>query len=76
MQSLPLYLINQAVQSHLDILTESHIIKDQVKHSYLFKCVDDVKQGNWAVPAIRHMLKNLEALIKHPFSKTHKVSPY
>ena len=71
--TLPTYLINQAVQSHLDILTESQCLKDQIKYAYISKCMQDIKDGIWIVPAIRHLLNNLEALLKQPYSKSHKV---
>eukprot|EP00794_Sanderia_malayensis_P007934 gene7934-8789_t len=69
---LPTYLINQAVQSHLDILTESQAVRDGIKHTYIAKCIQNIKDGNWIVPAIRHLLNNLEALMKQPYSKSNK----
>ncbi len=75
-ESLPTYLINQAVQSHLDILTESQAVKDSVKHTYIGKCIMDIRDGSWVVPAIRHLLNNLQALMKQPYSKSHKVRIY
>ncbi|XP_057299797.1 ubiquitin carboxyl-terminal hydrolase 24-like isoform X2 [Hydractinia symbiolongicarpus] len=69
-ESLPLYLLNQAVQSHLDILTESSMIRSSVKHDYVVKCVQDIKQNVFVVPAIRHMLNNLQSFSKQPFGKS------
>lgn len=72
-ESLPLYLLNQAVQSHLDILTESSMIRSSVKHDYVVKCVQDIKQNVFVVPAIRHMLNNLQSFSKQPFGKSSRV---
>ena len=72
--SLPTHLINQAVQSHLDILTLSQYVTDQVRNLYIEKCIQDIRDGRWVVPAIRHLQSNLEAMLKKPYSKSHKVS--
>ena len=71
--NLSLYLLNQAVQSHLDILTESNTVRSNTRTEYVSKCVEDVKQAKWVVPAIRHMLKNFEFLAKAPFGKNNRV---
>ena len=39
LEELPMYLVNQAVQSHLDILTESTTTRNNVKTEYVVKCV-------------------------------------
>eukprot|EP00795_Rhopilema_esculentum_P004483 gene4483-20726_t len=70
--SLPTHLINQAVQSHLDILTLSQYVTDQVRNLYIEKCIQDIRDGRWVVPAIRHLQSNLEAMLKKPYSKSHK----
>ncbi|XP_065657355.1 ubiquitin carboxyl-terminal hydrolase 24 isoform X3 [Hydra vulgaris] len=66
---LPLCLLNQTVQSHLDILTDSTVIKAPVKLDYISKCVADLKSKTVVVPALRHILHNLQAMIKIHFSK-------
>lgn len=37
-------LIEQALSEHLAILIDSNIVKEQVKKSYVVKCVDDIKE--------------------------------
>ena len=70
---LPLYLLNQSVQSHLDILTESSMIRSSVKQEHVLKCVQDIKHETWVVPAIRHMLDNLKSTTRQPNLKNSKV---
>lgn len=72
--SLPTALIDQAVQSHLDILTQSQHVTSEIRNLYIEKCIQDIRDGKWVVPAIRHLQSNLEAMVKQPFSKSHKVS--
>ena len=70
---LPVSLIDQAVTSHLDILTQSQHVTDQIRNLYIEKCIHDIRDGRWAVPAIRHLQSNLESMLKQPYSKSHKV---
>ena len=37
-------LVEQALAEHLAILIDSNIVKEQVKKSYVVKCVDDIKE--------------------------------
>ena len=71
---LPASLIDHAVKSHLDILTQSQYVTDQIRNVYIDKCIQDITDGVWVVPAIRHLQNNLEAMLKQPYSKYHKVS--
>ena len=71
---LPLCLVNQTVQSHLDILTDSSVIKPPVKLDFISKCVSDLKNKTFVVPALRHILHNLQAMIKAHYSKNGRVS--
>ena len=73
-ENLPVYLLNQAVQSHIDILTESMYVLTSVKYDYVKKCVQDIQGGKWVVPAIRHILHNLRSTTKSPTSKDVRVS--
>ena len=73
-EGLPMYLTNQAVQSHLDILTESTTTRNNVKTEYVVKCVQDIRKQQWVVPAIRHMLNNLQSIIKAPNSKNSRAT--
>ena len=70
---LPVSLIDQAVTSHLDILTQSQYTTDQIRNLYIDKCINDIRDGRWAVPAIRHLQSSLEAMLRQPYSKSHKV---
>ena len=42
--ALSTHLIELALEEHLAILNDSYIVKDQVKRSYVSKCVDDIKK--------------------------------
>ena len=37
-------LIDLALEEHLSILSESHNVKEQLKRTYVVKCVDDIKE--------------------------------
>uniref|UniRef100_A0A7M5XH66 ubiquitinyl hydrolase 1 n=1 Tax=Clytia hemisphaerica TaxID=252671 RepID=A0A7M5XH66_9CNID len=69
-EDLPLYLINQAVQSHIDVLCDSSLITIATKTDYVSKCVQDIKNNTWVVPGIRHILCNLESIAKKNMKNT------
>ncbi len=37
-------LVEQALDHHLAILNEAYTVKEQIKKSYVIKCVDDIKK--------------------------------
>lgn len=42
--ALSTHLIEQALNEHLLILSDSYIVKEQVKRQYVMKCVEDIKK--------------------------------
>ncbi|EDO44319.1 predicted protein, partial [Nematostella vectensis] len=43
--SLTTDMVDQALKSHIDILSDSFTVKDQIKKSYAVKCIEDIKKG-------------------------------
>ncbi len=43
---LTTFLVEQALEHHLAILNEAYTVKEQIKKSYVIKCVDDIKKVN------------------------------
>uniref|UniRef100_A0A4W3HTX5 Ubiquitin carboxyl-terminal hydrolase 24 n=1 Tax=Callorhinchus milii TaxID=7868 RepID=A0A4W3HTX5_CALMI len=43
---LPTNLVQQALEEHLTILSEAYAVKEQIKKSYIIKCIEDIKKVN------------------------------
>ncbi|XP_077980970.1 ubiquitin carboxyl-terminal hydrolase 24-like [Glandiceps talaboti] len=67
--ALPTHLIEQALDEHLTILSDSFSVKEQVKKSYVIKCVDDIKKGFWVVPAFRQLHHITRSIVKQTYHK-------
>jgi ubiquitin carboxyl-terminal hydrolase 9/24 len=67
--SLQLDLLKQALQSHLDILSESSYVRSHTQLHYISEAVEDLKKNNWQYCAIHHMLHNMKAASKPSYSK-------
>lgn len=66
-------MVDQALKSHIEILSDSYSVKEQIKKNYAIKCVDDMKKGVLIVPAIRQLLKITRGMVKQQFNKNDKV---
>lgn len=42
--TLPTSLVQQALEEHLGILSDAYAVKETVKHSYIIKCIEDIKK--------------------------------
>jgi ubiquitin carboxyl-terminal hydrolase 9/24 len=71
--SLTTDMVDQALRSHIDILSDSFAVKEQIKKNYAVKCIEDIKKGVWIVPAIRQLLKITRGMIKQQYNKHDKV---
>lgn len=71
--SLTTELVDQALRSHIEILSDSYAVKEQIKKNYAIKCVEDIKKGVLIVPAIRQLLKITRGMVKQQFNKNDKV---
>ena len=71
--SLTTELVEQALRSHIEILSDSCAVKEQVKKNYAIKCVEDIKKGVLIVPAIRQLLKITKGMVRQQFNKNDKV---
>lgn len=70
--SLTTELVDQALRSHIEILSDSYAVKEQIKKNYAIKCVEDIKKGVLIVPAIRQLLKITRGMVKQQFNKNDK----
>lgn len=70
--SLTTELVEQALRSHIEILSDSCAVKEQVKKNYAIKCVEDIKKGVLIVPAIRQLLKITKGMVRQQFNKNDK----
>ena len=66
-------MVDQALKSHIEILSDSYSVKEQIKKNYAIKCVEDMKKGVLIVPAIRQLLKITRGMVKQQFNKNDKV---
>ena len=71
--SLTTELVEQALRSHIEILSDSCAVKEQIKKNYAIKCVEDIKKGVLIVPAIRQLLKITKGMVRQQFNKNDKV---
>ena len=71
--SLTTEMVDQALKSHIEILSDSYSVKEQIKKNYAIKCVEDMKKGVLIVPAIRQLLKITRGMVKQQFNKNDKV---
>ncbi|ELT87807.1 hypothetical protein CAPTEDRAFT_215538 [Capitella teleta] len=70
--SLKTSLIEQAISEHLTILNDSYVLKENVKRIYVVKCVDDIREGVWVLPALKQLLQISKNIAKHSFHKAEK----
>jgi ubiquitin carboxyl-terminal hydrolase 9/24 len=72
---MPKLLMEQALEEHLGILSNASIFatKDQLKKTYVYKCVDDIREGRWVLPALRHLLEIAKSIAKQGFNKSDRV---
>lgn len=42
--ALPTNLVQPALEEHLTILSEAYAVKEQIKRSYIIKCIEDIKK--------------------------------
>ena len=68
-------MVDQALRSHIEILSDSFTVKEQIKKNYAIKCVEDIKKGVWVVPAMRQLLKITKGMVCKQF-KHEKVRCY
>jgi ubiquitin carboxyl-terminal hydrolase 9/24 len=52
---LPCHLIERALEEHLNVLTEIPN-KEQLRKSYVQRCIDDLKKGHQVYFKIQHIL--------------------
>ena len=71
--SLTTDMVDQALRSHIEILSDSYAVKEQIKKNYAVKCVEDIRKGVLIVPAIRQLLKITRGMVKQQFNKHDKV---
>ncbi|XP_064415907.1 ubiquitin carboxyl-terminal hydrolase 24 isoform X2 [Latimeria chalumnae] len=78
--TLPCTLVQQALEEHLTILSDTYAVKEAVKKSYIIKCIEDIKrsaqqnntQSMWVVPALRHLHEITRSFIKQTYQKQDK----
>ncbi|KAG8518952.1 Ubiquitin carboxyl-terminal hydrolase 24, partial [Galemys pyrenaicus] len=47
--TLPSSLIQQALEEHLTILSDTYAVREAIKRSYIIKCIEDIKRpGEWS----------------------------
>ena len=71
--SLTTEMVDQALRSHNDILSDSYAVKEQIKKNYAVKCMEDIRKGVLIVPAIRQLLLITKGMVKQQFNKHDKV---
>ena len=71
--SLTTEMVDQALRSHNDILSDSYAVKEQIKKNYAVKCMEDIRKGVLIVPAIRQLLLITKGMLKQQFNKHDKV---
>ena len=69
-------MVDQALKSHIEILSDSYAVKEQIKKNYAVKCVEDIRKGVLIVPAIRQLLKITRGMVKQQFNKHDKVGTW
>lgn len=74
--SLTTDMVDQALKSHIEILSDSYAVKEQIKKNYAVKCVEDIRKGVLIVPAIRQLLKITRGMVKQQFNKHDKVGTW
>ena len=71
--SLTTEMVDQALKSHIEILSDSYAVKEQIKKNYAVKCMEDIRKGVLIVPAIRQLLMITKGMVKQQFNKHDKV---
>ncbi|BFY99847.1 hypothetical protein BsWGS_02887 [Bradybaena similaris] len=70
--SLSTSLVEQALDEHHAILSDSYSVKEQVKLQYVNKCVDDIKKGACVLPALRQLMSISKNISKNTVQKSDK----
>ncbi|CAL1529935.1 unnamed protein product [Lymnaea stagnalis] len=63
-------LVEQALDEHHAILSDSYTVKEQVKLQYVTKCVEDIKKCACVLPALRQLMSISKNIIKNTVQKT------
>ena len=66
-------MVDQALRSHIEILSDSFTVNEQIKRNYAVKCVEDIRKSVLIVPAIRQLLKITRGMVKQHLNKHDKV---
>ncbi|XP_036376811.1 ubiquitin carboxyl-terminal hydrolase 24 isoform X3 [Megalops cyprinoides] len=80
--TLPINLVQQALEEHLTILSDAYAVKETVKRNYIIKCIEDIKKSSqqsnpqavWVVPALRQLHEITRSFIKQTYQKQDKQS--
>uniref|UniRef100_A0A2C9KAF6 Ubiquitinyl hydrolase 1 n=1 Tax=Biomphalaria glabrata TaxID=6526 RepID=A0A2C9KAF6_BIOGL len=67
--SLSTALVEQALDEHHAILSDSYSVKEQIKMQYVNKCVEDIKKGACVLPALKQLMLICKSIIKNPAQK-------
>ncbi|KAG7487731.1 hypothetical protein MATL_G00026610 [Megalops atlanticus] len=78
--TLPINLVQQALEEHLTILSDAYAVKETVKRNYIIKCIEDIKKSSqqsnpqavWVVPALRQLHEITRSFIKQTYQKQDK----
>ncbi|GFO40770.1 ubiquitin carboxyl-terminal hydrolase 24 [Plakobranchus ocellatus] len=62
-------LVEQALDEHHAILSDSYSVKEQVKLQYVNKCVEDIKKGACVLPILRQLMSISKNIIKNTLQK-------
>ncbi|KAI9556016.1 hypothetical protein GHT06_018579 [Daphnia sinensis] len=61
---LPCHLVERALDEHLSVLAEIPN-KEQLRKTYVLRCIDDLKKGNQGtLPLLRHLLNVARSMVK------------
>lgn len=70
--ALSTHLIEQALEEHLAILSDSFSVKEQEKRKYVVKFVEDIKKGACVLPALKQLLHICKNILKQCIQKSDK----
>ncbi|XP_014661859.1 PREDICTED: ubiquitin carboxyl-terminal hydrolase 24-like [Priapulus caudatus] len=70
--TLPMRLVESALDAHFSILSDSFAVKEQLKKNYIMKCIDDIKKGVWVLPALRQLNSIARSIAKQTYNKQEK----
>ncbi|XP_071490931.1 ubiquitin carboxyl-terminal hydrolase 24-like [Diadema antillarum] len=73
--AIPKNHMEHALEEHLVILSDSLAVGMQIKNKYVAKCVDDIKRGQFVVPAMRQIHQIAKGITKQSYNKSDKSLP-